>query len=156
MSGCSPCVTTTTTSISFSFQSAKDECPPGPPACAESVNSLEYVDPPSETSSRPESPARPQSPALATAIGAPGLTAAAGQRWFAVTKGRSVGVFQGSYVFPSSILVYHKTNHNSTRVTIEPFVKGVSGNRSVGYATRELANLAFASAVRANEVAILD
>lgn len=38
------------------------------------------------------------------AIGPPGMTPAATQRWYAVTIGSQVGVFQGWYVYP--IVIY--------------------------------------------------
>lgn len=43
-------------------------------------------------------------PNVMAAIGPPGMTPAATQRWYAVTIGSQVGVFQGWYVYP--IVIY--------------------------------------------------
>lgn len=126
MSGCSPCVVTTTTTISFTFN--HEERPTAPPPTsrqrAASVDSLEYdysvetdvssgspmpelvPEPPLASGSNDSTPlAAIGLPSLTAAIGPsslpavigpPGLTLSAAQRWYAVTIGTSVGVFQGS------------------------------------------------------------
>ena len=40
--------------------------------------------------------------------------------------------------------------------TIKPFIEGVSGNKSVGYTTRELANAAFSNALKQGKVMLIE
>ena len=42
-----------------------------------------------------------------------------------------------------------------TSETIRPFVEGVSGNKAVGYATRELAMSAFSNALKQGKVTVV-
>ena len=101
MSSCSPCVTITTTTISFSFESSKPPSPPGYPDRAESIDSLEYIDPPVSPSRPPllGSEALPLDKysydTVPKVIGSSDLTPGAANRWYSVTVGTNVGVFQG-------------------------------------------------------------
>lgn len=86
--------------IEFTFDNAV--APPARPSSPMgSIDSLEYIDstPSSSTSTSAQStvvvPAAAATPNIVPAIGPPGLTVAATLRWYAITVGTRVGVFQG-------------------------------------------------------------
>lgn len=92
---------------------------------------------------------------FASAIGPPGLTPAATQRWYVVTVGTNVGVYQGWCVAVISLSPVVDES-SQCRDNVRQYVEGVRGNRLVAYSTRELAVAAFSNALRAGEVTIID
>ena len=65
-----------------------------------------------------------------------------------------MGVYQGWYMFPPKVLDA-AINCFYCRNNICPFVKGISGNKFVGYATKDLAIASFTRALADNKVILV-